>query len=39
VSALVNVIVRHAEKPNEDKLGPGLTIKGVQGDMSLVVRG
>jgi hypothetical protein len=39
MSALTILISRHAEKPNENELGPGLTIEGIQDDKSLVVRG
>lgn len=39
MSALILLIVRHAEKPNENKPGPGLTIEGTEDDKSLVVRG
>jgi hypothetical protein len=39
MSALILLIIRHAEKPNENVTGPGLTIEGTEDDMSLVVRG
>jgi len=39
VSALALLIVRHAEKPNENEPDPGLTIEGTEDDKSLVVRG
>jgi hypothetical protein len=39
MSALTLLIIRHAEKPNEDWPGTGLTEAGTQDDKSLVVRG
>ena len=39
MSALILLIVRHAEKPNGNEPGPGLTIGGTEDDKSLVVRG
>ena len=39
MSALTVLIARHAEKPNENELGSGLTIEGTHDDKSLVVRG
>ncbi len=39
MSALTLLIIRHAEKPNGDWPGPGLTNDGTQDDKSLVIRG
>jgi hypothetical protein len=39
MSALTLMIIRHAERPDGDELGPGLTETGQQDDKSLVVRG
>jgi hypothetical protein len=39
VSALTLLIIRHAEKPNENWPGPGLTEEGTADDRSLVARG
>lgn len=39
MSALVVLIIRHAEKPHEAWPGPGLTIDGSPDEKSLVVRG
>lgn len=39
MSALVLLIVRHAEKPHENEPSPGLTAEGTEDDKSLIVRG
>jgi hypothetical protein len=39
MSALTLLIVRHAEKPDKNEPGPGLTIDGTEDRKSLVVRG
>ena len=41
MSALTLLIIRHAEKPDDDQpdLGPGLTVEGEQDTESLVIRG
>jgi hypothetical protein len=41
MSALVLLVIRHAEKPdpNDPDLGPGLTTKGLEDKHSLVIRG
>ena len=39
MSALTIMLIRHAEKPNDPDLGPGLTPQGQDDDHSLVVRG
>lgn len=38
-SSLTLFVIRHAEKPDDPTLGPGVTSKGVDHDHSLVVRG
>jgi hypothetical protein len=39
MSALIILIIRHAEKPGESWPGPGLTVDGVPDGKSLVIRG
>jgi hypothetical protein len=39
MSALTILLIRHAEKPNDPDLGPGLTVRGEEDKHSLVVRG
>src|ERR1051326_1971230 len=39
MSALTILLIRHAEKPEDPDLGPGLTERGVDDKHSLVVRG
>ena len=39
MSALTLLIVRHAEKPNDNDSHPGVSIEGTQNNKSLVVRG
>lgn len=39
MSALTILLIRHAEKPDDPNLGPGLTVQGEQDQTSLVIRG
>ncbi len=39
MSALTLLIIRHAEKPNENEPDAGLTIEGTRDDKSLIIRG
>lgn len=39
MSALTILLIRHAEKPDDPSLGPGLTLKGEKDARSLVIRG
>jgi hypothetical protein len=39
MSALTILVIRHAEKPDNPTIGPGLTEQGVENKHSLVVRG
>jgi hypothetical protein len=39
MSALIILLIRHADKPDDPSLGPGLTAKGKKDQNSLVIRG